>query len=321
MRTIVLVGLMFVSAAAASAQNTLEAAKDLYASAAYEEALSALSQLGQSATGTPSVLRQVDEYRAFCLYALGRTAEAESVTEALIRREPLARLDAADASPRLEAMFVAVQKRILPGLIRDQYRNLRPMLDQKQFAAAEPTLAETRQMLSEAERLGVIDEGLADLSVIIDGFLDLSRAQAEMRAPRPRPAATAAAPAAAVEAASGPSEVTGVTGAAAASPSIPRAPRVFSIEDADVTAPVAIYQREPSIPVELATILRSVKRPTVLSLTIDEDGRVQRADVRLSVNKSYDALLTRAANSWKYRPATKDGAPVSYEKIVVIEFK
>jgi Gram-negative bacterial TonB protein C-terminal len=319
MRTMILVGLIFVWASAARAQNTLEAAKDLYASAAYEEALTTLSRVGESVAGTPAVLRQVDEYRAFCLYALGRTAEAESVAEGLIRRDPLVRLDAADASPRLEAMFAKVQKRILPGLIRDEYRNLRPMLDQKQFAAAEPRLAETRRMLSEAERVGAVDEGLADLAVIIDGFLALSRAQIDMPSPRPR-AASASAPdsasaSAVLEAASGPLE------AAAPTPNIPRGPRVYSVKDADVTPPVTIYQREPSIPVELATILRTVKRPTVLSLTIDEDGRVQKTEVHLSVNKSYDTLLTRAASTWKYRPATKGGRPVSYEKIVVIEFK
>jgi hypothetical protein len=127
--------------------------------------------------------------------------------------------------------------------------------------------------------------------------------------------APAGAVAAAAEDASGPSET------AAPTPNVPRGPRVFSVEDADVTAPVTIYQREPSIPVELATILRSVKRPTVLSVTIDEQGRVQKAEVRLSVNKTYDTLLTRTASQWKYRPAMKDGTPVSYEKIVVVEFK
>lgn len=319
MKIMVLAGVMLASVTAASAQNTLEAAKDLYASAAYEEALSTLSHLDDSAKGTPAVLRQADEYRAFCLYALGRTAEAESVAETLIRREPLTRLDAADASPRLEAMFAGVQKRILPGLIRDEYRNLRGMLDQKQFAAAEPHLVETRRMLTEAERVGAVDEGLADLTVIIDGFLALSRAQGETRAAavRPRPAAAAStATGSVVDAASGPPEAPALV-----TPNIPTRPRVFSVADAEVTAPVAIYQREPSIPVELATILRSVKRPTILSLTIDEEGRVQKSEVRVSVNKSYDAILMRAANLWKYRPATKDGTRVAYEKLVVIEFK
>jgi len=323
MRLIVLVGLMAAAGSAVRAdQNPLERAKDLYASAAYEEALSTLSHVNDSATNaSAAVLRQVDEYRAFCLYALGRKEEAESVTESLIRREPLAQLDAADASPRLEAMFVSVQKRVLPGLIRDQYRKLRSLLDQKQFAAAEPSLAETQRLLNEAERVGAMDDGLADLGVLIDGFLALSRAHGEARAPRPvatvapAPAETVA-PAAAVETrASGPAESAPVVS------NVRPGPRVYGVEDANVTPPIAIYQREPSVPAELMTILRTLRKPTILSLTIDETGAVKKADVRLSVNKRYDALLTHAAGLWKYRPAMKDSAPVAYEKHIAIEIK
>jgi hypothetical protein len=103
----------------------------------------------------PGVARQADEYRAFCLYALGRTREAESIAESIIRREPLARLDAADASPRLEALFADVRKRLLPSLIRDRYRAAKSALEQKSLAVAEPQLAEARLMIVEAERLGV----------------------------------------------------------------------------------------------------------------------------------------------------------------------
>ena len=103
MKVIVIVGIMLVTAGGArlNAQDPLSAAKDLYASAAYEDALSTLSRLDGAVA--PGVARQADEYRAFCLYALGRTREAESIAESIIRREPLARLDAADASPRLQS--------------------------------------------------------------------------------------------------------------------------------------------------------------------------------------------------------------------------
>ena len=315
MRLIVLVGLMAAAASAARAeQNPLERAKDLYASAAYEDALSVLARVNDSSVNaSAAALRQADEYRAFCLYALGRKDEAESVAESLIRREPLAQLDAADASPRLEAMFVSVQKRVLPGLIRDQYRNLRSLIDQKQFAAAEPGLAETRRLLNEAQRLGVMDDGLADLSVLIDGFLTLSHARKEVRTPAP---AETAAPAAAVETrAPAPAEPAPVAS------TLRPAPRVYGVEDASVIPPTAIYQREPSVPTELLTILRSVQKPTIMSLTIDETGSVRKAEVRVSVNKRYDALLTHAASLWKYRPAMKDSAPVAYEKLVVVEVK
>src|SRR5688572_20106743 len=96
--------LVVVLAAAAHAdQDPLTAAKDLYSSASYEEALSALTRL--AANATPETAGQIDQYRAFSLFALGRTAEAEKVTEALIRRNPLAKLGEGEASPRLEAMF------------------------------------------------------------------------------------------------------------------------------------------------------------------------------------------------------------------------
>src|SRR5262249_10869469 len=142
-------------------------------------------------SATPAVARQIDEYRAFCLFALGRTTEAESVAEALIRRDPLLKLEAADASPRLEAMFVGVRKRILPSLIRERYRSAKGLVDQKHYADAEPRLAETKRMLSEADKLGASDPSFADLVVLVDGFLPLSHAKLEAAA-APAPASAPA---------------------------------------------------------------------------------------------------------------------------------
>jgi hypothetical protein len=75
MKAILIVGAALVAVGAGlGAQDPLSAAKDLYVSAAYEEALTALSAI--NASTTPEVARQADQYRAFCLYALGRTREA-----------------------------------------------------------------------------------------------------------------------------------------------------------------------------------------------------------------------------------------------------
>jgi hypothetical protein len=313
MRTIVIVGLAAIMATPASAsQDALEAAKDLYASAAYEEALSTLSRLSEGSVAAP-MARQVDEYRAFCLFALGRTAEAESVAESLIRSEPLAQLNAADASPRLEAMFAGVRKRMLPALIREQYRTARGLVDQKQYAAAAPRLTEARRMLTEAERLGARDDSLADLSVLIDGFLALSRAQAEAAAAAPAATVAALPPAPPAPAPAPP--------APAASSTANGATHIYGIDDADVTPPVTILQRAPSVTVELLTILRTQRRPIILNVTIDETGRVERADVRVSANESYEGLLIRSAMTWRYKPAMRNGVPVRYEKTVVIDVK
>jgi len=322
---VVVVGLVAASAAASADQDPLNIAKDLYASAAYEEALSTLSRLTDARAGMSGVARQADQYRAFCLYALGRVSEAESVAESLIRREPLLQLDGADASPRIEAMFVSVRKRILPGLIRDQYRETRAFIDQKQYAAAEPRLADVRRLLAEAQRLGAWDEALADLTELVDGFLTLARSQA-VPAPLPATAATSvpppSAPAPSAPAASEPARAT-------AAPEPPRAvagepigePRIYHIEDADVRPPVVIFQTAPGASTELLTVVRALRKQMVLNILIDETGSVQKADVRGSIHPSYDSMLLRAARTWKYRPAMKNGAAVKYEKTVIIDVK
>jgi TonB family protein len=307
MSAILFVGLMFAGAVSASVQDNLAAARDLYASAAYEEALSTLSRLSESEISVPAVARQADEYRAFCLFALGRTAEAESAAEALIRREPLVELNTSEASPRLVAMFEGVRKRILPGVIRDRYRTVRRLLDDKQYAAAEPHLVEIRQLLESAQRTSPLDEGLADLRALVDGFLTLARAQVESAAPA---SGTAASPAA--------TPAPATTGPAPPS-SAASGPRLYGAMDADVTPPVPVVQRTPAIPPELRTIVRTLGRQMLLTLTIDEAGNVQNVAVRGSVNASYDDLLVRAASNWKYKPALYNGVPVRYEKTVVID--
>ena len=192
MRATIIIGLVLVAAQAGPrGQDSLSAAKELYASAAFEDALSILSRLNGGVSDAPEIARQIDEYRAFCLYALGRTAEAESVVESIIRKEPLTRLDAADASPRLEMMFTTVRKRLLPSLIRERFQAVRAVLGKKDFTSAEPHLAEARLMIAEAENLGVKDDGLADLAVLVDGLLQVIRSTAEE--PQSSPARTASA--------------------------------------------------------------------------------------------------------------------------------
>src|SRR5207247_7161209 len=129
MHTIVAFGFVLSAATTAvTAQDLLSNAKDQYAAAAYEDALATLTRVEQA---SPDVARQVEQYRVFCLFALGRTAEAETSAEAFMRSQPLARLD--DASPRIEAMFLAVRKRLLPSLIRAEFRTARSALDEKNF--------------------------------------------------------------------------------------------------------------------------------------------------------------------------------------------
>ena len=324
MRTIVIVGALLIAAGAAlTGQDLLSAAKDQYASAAYEDALSTLNRLDGSVA--PDVARQADEYRAFCLYALGRTGEAESVAESLIRKEPLVRLEAADASPRLESMFSDVRKRLLPSLIRERYRVARAAVDQKSFSAAEPSLAEAHRMIAEAERLGVKDDGLADLSVLVDGFLQLIKYNADQRvASQQTPAAVVPNAPAAVPgrpAAPSPSSVRAEAPAPAAAGATKAAavvPQVYSAVDEGITPPVVIEQKMPPMTAEMQRVAKTIKAKGMLDLVIDESGRVVDATVRQSMNSAIDALVVRAARNWKYQPAMKDGAPVRYSKTLLL---
>ena len=282
-------------------QDALGAAKDLYASAAYEDALAALSKMN----ATPDSAREVDEYRAFCLYALGRTAEAETVAEALIKRDPLAEIDTRDASPRIEAMFTDVRKRLLPGIIRSEYRTGRELFDQKKTAEAQPHLSSAAALLATAQKIGAWDDSLADLRVLVDGFLELTRADAAPKAPATPVAAAAAAPTNAVA----PVEKT---------PAKPAGAKAYDAADENLTPPVIIYQSLPPLPPSLLPIVAAANRGGVLDIVIDETGSVSDATIRQSVNPMYDNLLVGAARRWKYKPALKNGVPVKFVKTIVV---
>lgn len=155
MKHFAFVAIALLASAPSSAQDPLSAAKDLYASAAYEDALSALARVKDSA---PDLAQQVDQYRAFSLFALGRTSEAESVVESIIKRDPLAIPDSRDASPRITAMFTQVRKRLLPELIRDGYKTARATMESGDMTAAVPKLELVKQMIAEAKSGGAADE-------------------------------------------------------------------------------------------------------------------------------------------------------------------
>jgi len=300
MHTIVAFGFVLSAATTAvTAQDLLSNAKDQYAAAAYEDALATLTRVEQA---SPDVARQVEQYRVFCLFALGRTAEAETSAEAFMRSQPLARLD--DASPRIEAMFLAVRKRLLPSLIRAEYRTARSALDEKNFPKGEPHLIQTRKMLAAAQEAGAWDEGLADLSVLVDGFIELGRraAPAPAEAP-PQPAAPVATPR---EADSRPRA------------EAPVAVAIYTTGDEGVVPPVVIDQTLPSLPSALRGIMRLARPTGLLDVLVDETGTVQASEIRQSTHPSYDALLLNASRGWKYRPATKDGTPVRFRKRILI---
>jgi tetratricopeptide (TPR) repeat protein len=311
MRTSCLAVLVLAAASLASAQDPLNAARELYASAAYEEALATLGRLQN--TGTPSaVLEQADQYRAFCLVALGRTGDAQSVIENLIRRNPAIQLDATDASPRIAAMFEDVRRRLLPELVRAQYREARAAIDRKDYVAAEPQLARVQRMIEEAEKLDVEDESLGDLRVLVEGFLDLARsvrvnAENAQRAAAEAPRQAAAPP---------------VTSQSAPPSAVenPKTPPMVLVDQSspDITPPVAIVQEMPPVPAAVLLLLKSGKTSGVLDVLVDELGNVERSVIRQSINAAYDEIVLRASRQWKYRPARRGDLPIKYLKTIAV---
>jgi len=297
MKTVVIVSLLCAAASAAAQNDPLQAARDLYASAAYEEALSELVRVKSSVTA-PDAAREVDQYRAFCLVALGRTAEAEALAEAVVRDDPMMPVDRLDVSPRIEAMFATVRKRVLPRVIREEYRTARSLVGEKS-PDAESRLTHVHRLLTEAEKIGAWDETLADLRTLVDGFLELSHGAASDSPP--------AAARAAVEAAD-----------TTQPPPPPDLQAVYRQDDAAVLPPVTVSQAAPQVPPALLYIVKSLHRSGIVEVVIDEHGSVQDVAVRQSVNAAYDSLVVAAARTWKYRPATRNGVPVRFVKSVVV---
>lgn len=319
-----------VVAAPVRAQDSLAAAKELYASAAYDEALVALDRLKEVGTTATSV--EVDQYRAFCLFALGRTGEAETVAESVVRADPLVELHAGETSPRIVALFVDLQKKLLPGLVREHYRSARASMEGSNLDLTKSELTVVQRLLVKAKSVGVWDEALADISVLVDGFLDLNRSTAERRA--------AAKPAAPPPLEPGPAEATAVGASAPAlsepaearaestrvvsdsttgapPPSAAPAPArraIYSALDARVSGPVALQQQIPKIPASLALSMRGSKRTGILEVTIDERGRVENALIREPVNPVFDGMVLAATRTWQYQPARLEGTPVPYLK-------
>jgi len=95
----------------------------------------------------------------------------------------------------------------------------------------------------------------------------------------------------------------------------PNPNKVYGVDDPDVIAPVAVRQELPRIP---SMVTAQARGRGVLEIVVDEKGRVTSAVVRESVHPIYDNLVLNAARDWKYQPATFDGQPVKYRKMIQI---
>jgi hypothetical protein len=151
---------------------------------------------------------------------------------------------------------------------------------------------------------------LSDLRMVASAFRDLS--------------ATAAAPPPPVSPPPSPSRsqtaqtaVPAPKTPAAAEPAAPRAPagpRIYGAEDKNVVPPAIARQTIPSFRFKPTAAGGHI----TVSVVIDERGVVEGVNMIVLLDPEFDKLVQDAAWKWTYKPATVDGVPVKYRKVVQI---
>jgi hypothetical protein len=294
----VLVFAALLAAGRAGAQDQMAAAQKLYASAAYEEALALLDQLKQLEHG-PEEERSIQQYRAFCLLALGRTADAEQAIEAVVIAQPTYQPSSTEVSPRIRATFTDVRRRMLPTIIQQQYAIAKAAYDRKDYNEAAQRFNQMLTVMADPDVAAAASRPpLSDLRVLAAGFRDLSVTAAT---PPPLPAVAAA-----------PKPVV----AAPSAPAAPVMPKIYSALDGNVVPPIAIRQLLPPFPTNAPRAAQGI-----IEVIISEAGLVELAMMRSPLNPTYDRQALAVARTWQYRPATLNGAPVKYRKSVVVNVK
>jgi hypothetical protein len=282
-------------------QESIAVARDLYTAANYDDALVLLSRL-DSPGSNPSDRMAINQYRAFCLLALGRAVEAERAIEAVVSTDPLYHPTESDASPRLRTAFASVRQRILPVVVQQDYARAKAAFDRQEFSIAAAEFDRVLAVLGDPD-LGpaALRPPLSDLRTLAVGFRDLS---ARAVPPPPVQPLPEPAPAAATSA------------SASAKTAVAATKSIYNGGDLGVVAPVIIRQVLPAFQREMFPA-----RDGVLEILISEAGVVEAAAMRMSMNPRYDSLVINAARGWKYQPATVEGVPVKFRKIINISLK
>jgi TonB family protein len=314
--------IIFICPSLVWAQESVQTAQALYASASYDEALAMLERLEKQPLA-PGDAVELQQNRALCLLALGRTADAESALAAVVKADPTYRPADATMAPRVRTIFKDVRSKLLPGLVVSVYNDARAAYDQHQFAAALKGFRQAQSLVDDPDFPAAEAKSVQEYKVLADGFAKLADAAANpvvapVAAPAPAPASTgsSAAGVAGSPVVSAP-PVPSPTRDASASPAALDYTRVFDSNDTNVTAPVTLRQDMPRWVLQGQPIPRSGS----LELIITADGVVERATLKQSMNPTFDHAVLEATKNWKYQPASIDGHNVRYRKLIRINFQ
>lgn len=283
-----LIVMVLAAAAPAFAQNPLDEAKRHYAAAAYEDALASLDR----AAGDSSARRvEVEQYRAFCLIALGKMPDAERAVAALVDADPQYKPSPSVASPTVLSLVADMRKKELPGVARRLLEAGRAAFKEKDYEKAQQQLEILLELLEEPAASDL--PGSGDLRLLAESFVTLADASARENGPNAEAMpASASAP------------------AAAAPPPVPDV----------LTEPVPLQQAVPQwIPPNPTAAARAYDG--AIRVLIGVDGRVKSATMERPTYPSYDVRLLQASREWLYKPATRNGEPVESERVIPIQLR
>lgn len=305
---LLLAGAIGVAQSASANDNTLAYAKELYASAAYDEALVVLDRLQSTAPATETT--SIAEYRVFCLLALDRRDEARQNIEGILHDDPLYLPSGDQASPRIQSIFRDVRRQSLPKIVMEQYAAAKAAFERKD-ARAEQQFNQVLALLDDPDVQGV--PALRDLRTVVSAFSDLTKAMAAAQAQPPAVKGPAQPPPAQ-------GAVRPPPAAQAATESTPPPDAIYTSANADVVPPVAQLQPMPLWIPPTPAVARQDFRGA-LEVLVDERGTVVSAALRAGLHPAYNELLLRAARGWKYAPAQRKGIPVRYLKVIDIHLR
>jgi len=257
----------------------LAAARSLYATAAYEDALDRLNRI----RSTDAMRDQVDTYKALCLLALGRTRDSEKMIEQIMERNPQYVPDESEVSPRLMVVYKSVRSRLVPGTARSMYAAARANFDDKKYEMAAAQLRELITLLGSDDS----DPMMSDLRLLAEDFLRLA------------------------ETGGAPPIDTRTPLLSISRVAVTRGP-VYSILDRNVVAPVEVSRPLPILEAPKGTPLGLYQG--LVEIVIDEAGRVESATIRRSISAPFDAELLASTEKWRFQPAMRNGQPVKYRR-------
>lgn len=225
----------------------------------------------------------------------------------MFSRNPLYRVSDGEAPPRMRAAFAEARKRLLPKVTEQLYASAKVSFDRREFALAAAQFGDLLTFLDDADARAT--PSLNEFRTLASGFKDLSVAAQAVAAKsepdrEPPPVAPPPAPAAMVAVRTAASSPT-------AGPAKPAA---------GVLQPPVILKQQMPLWIGQREILPRGNRG-MLRVIIDEQGNVDDARIVQSVHAIYDALLLSATRTWKYEPATLDGKPVRYMKMIEVVLK